>query len=158
MLPLTVQWFSVTVAEGFSWDRPPPNTPAELPLMVQSVSVVVPLLYRPPPLPSVLPPVIFNPESDAVTSSSTWKTRLLPPPSMVTPARGPVIASVPVVSLNSSWLPFRGIICTVRNTVRSKVMVWSPPVALAWAIAWRKSIVPAAGVSVGLVTTMVDGT
>ena len=40
-----------------------------LPLTVQSVSVVVPKLARPPPLLQVpaLPPVIVSPEIDAVT-------------------------------------------------------------------------------------------
>ena len=46
-LPLTVQSVSVAVPE---LHRPPP-LPAELPLTVQLVSVVVPSLYRPPPLP-----------------------------------------------------------------------------------------------------------
>ena len=76
--------------------RPPPPLLAELPLMVQLVSVVVPpLLYRPPPLPLALPPVIVSPEIDAVTPASTWNTRLVPPPLTVTPAAGPVIVSVP---------------------------------------------------------------
>ena len=65
-------------------------------------------LYRPPPLPSALPPVIVSPEIDAVTPASTWNTRLSPPPLTVTPAAGPVIVSVPVVSLSSSWLPRQG--------------------------------------------------
>ena len=39
--------------------------------------------------------------------ASTWNTRLCPPPLTVTPAFGPVIVSVPVVSLSSSWVPVR---------------------------------------------------
>jgi hypothetical protein len=46
--------------------------------------------------------VIVIPEMDAVTFASTWNTRLFPPPLTVTPAFGPVIVSVPVVSLSSS--------------------------------------------------------
>ena len=60
-----------------------------------------------------LPPVIVSPEMDAVTPASTWNTRLFPPASTVTPAAGPVIVSVPVVSLSSSWPPVRSIVCGV---------------------------------------------
>ncbi len=77
--------------------------------MVQLVSVTLPpSLYRPPPIPAVLPPVIVSPEIDAVTPPSTWNTRLCPPPLTVTPAVGPVIVSVPVVSLSSSWPAAQG--------------------------------------------------
>ena len=79
------------------------------PLTVQLVSVAVPpSLYRPPPLFGVLPPVIVSPEIVAVTPPSTWNTRLCSPPLTVTPALGPVIVSVPVVSVSSSWVPVKG--------------------------------------------------
>ena len=52
--------------------------------------------------------MIVSPEIDAVTPASTWNTRLAPPPLTVTPAFGPVIVSVPVVSLSSSWVPRQG--------------------------------------------------
>ena len=81
----------------------------ELPLMVQSVSVAVPLLYRPPP-PLAVPPLIVSPEKDAVTPASTWNTRLSPPPLTVTPAAGPVIVVTPVVSVSSSCVPARVIV------------------------------------------------
>src|SRR5262249_13883167 len=98
-------------------------------------------------------------EMDAVTIPSTWKTRLNPPPLTVTPAAGPVIASVPVVSLSSSWPPVRLIVLAVLNTVLSKTIDWSPPLAFARAIAWRRSVRPTTGVSVGLLTTIAgDGT
>src|SRR5262245_3635273 len=63
---------------------------------------------------------------DAVTRLSTWNTRLSPPPLTVTPAAGPVIVSVSVVLLNSSWLPVRVIVCGALNTFLSKVMVEIP--------------------------------
>ena len=69
---------------------------------------VPPSLARPPPLPVVVPPVIVSPEIDAVTFGSTWNTRLAPPPLTVTPVFGPVIVSVPVVSLSSSWRAVQG--------------------------------------------------
>ena len=111
----------------------------------------------PPPLPlPALPPVIVIPEIDAVTLASTWNTWLAPPALTVTPAFGPLIVSLPVVSLSSSWVPFRVIVCGVMNTVLSKVIVSAPPFVFARPIAWRRSIWPATGVSVGLFTTIVD--
>ena len=104
----------------------PPPSLAELPLMVQSVRVVVPYVAQTPPLLSRrvadkgavgqrrravviqaaavdgVPPVIVSPEIDAVTPPSTWNTRLSPPPLIVTPAAGPVIVGVPLVSLSST--------------------------------------------------------
>ncbi len=47
--------------------------------------------------------MIVSPEIDAVTSESTWNTRLSPPALTVTPAAGPVIVSVSVVLLSSNW-------------------------------------------------------
>jgi hypothetical protein len=44
---------------------------AVLPLTVESVSVSVPPLERPPPPPVTLPPVIVSPEMDAVTLAFT---------------------------------------------------------------------------------------
>ena len=70
--------------------------------------------------------MIVSPEIDAVTPASTWNTRLSPPPLTVTPAAGPVIVSVPVVLLSSSWVPVRVIVCGVLNTVLSKVMFEFP--------------------------------
>ena len=77
---------------------------------------------------------------------------------MVTPALGPVIVSVPVWSLSSSW-PRAGsrlIVCGVLNTFLSNVIDSAPPFVFARAIAWRRSVLPATGVSVGLLTTIVD--
>jgi hypothetical protein len=37
---------------------PPPASPAELPLTVQSVRVAMPELFRPPPLPAELPLIV----------------------------------------------------------------------------------------------------
>src|SRR6516165_7884461 len=160
-LPLTVQLVSVSVVPRLK--RPPPRllagVVAELPLTVQLVSVTLPpSLYRPPPLPVVVPPVIVTPDIDAVTPPSIWNTRLAPPASTLTPFFGPTIASVPVVSLNSSWprVGLRVIVCGVLNTVLSNVIVSFPPFVFARAIAWRRSIWPATGESVGLFTTMVD--
>ena len=48
---------------------------------------------------------MVRPEIEAVTPVSTSKTRLFPPPLMVTPAVGPVIVCVPPVSCSSSWVP-----------------------------------------------------
>jgi hypothetical protein len=79
--------------------------------------------------------VIVNPEMDAVTSPSTWNTRLFPPPLTVTPLFGPVIVSVPVGSLSSSWPPVRMIVFGELNTVLSKVIVSAPPFTFAWTIA-----------------------
>ena len=127
----------------------------EFPLTVQLVSVAVPpSLYRPPPLLAVLPPVIVSPEIDAVTPASTWNTRLSPPPLTVTPAFGPVIVSVPVVSLSSSWVPVRVIVCGVLNTLLSKAIVSAPPAEFAWPTAQRS--VPTLPLSSVLVTVNVD--
>ena len=89
------------------WAVPAP-VPAVLPLMVQSISAVFPELNMPPPALSVWPPLIVRPEIDAVTPGSTWNTRLALLPETVTPAAGPVIVSVPVVSLSSSWAAVQG--------------------------------------------------
>ena len=70
---------------------------------------------------------MVSPEIDAVTPLSTWNTRLALPPLTVTPAAGPVIVVGPVVSLSSSWLPVRVIVCGVAKTVGSKVIVSVPP-------------------------------
>ena len=59
----------------------------------------------------------------AVTPPSTWNTRLAPPALIVTPACGPLIVSVPVMSDSSSWPPVRAIVCGVWNTVMSKTIV-----------------------------------
>ena len=95
---------------------------AELPLTVQSVSVVVPSLYRPPPYAGTA-------AGDRQSRDrrrdirSTWNTRLSPPPLTVTPAAGPVIVSVPVVLLSSSWRAGQVIVWAAAKTVGSKVIV-----------------------------------
>ncbi len=85
--------------------------------------------------------MIVIPERDTVTPPSTWNTRLEWLPLTVTPAAGPVIVSVPVVLLNSSWVPLKVIVIAVLNTVLSKVIAW-PGAALAPAIASRRLVVP----------------
>ena len=128
-LPLTVQLVSVVVPPALS--SPPPLPVAELPLMVQSVSVVVPprsctsrrrvgggvaadgavgqrascrVVVQPAAVPGGRAARDGQAaEVDAVTPLSTWNTRLRPPPLTVTPAAGPVIVSVPLVLLSSSW-------------------------------------------------------
>ena len=93
-----------------------------------------------------MPPVIVSPEIDAVTSASTWNTRLAPPPLTVTPAAGPVIVSVSLVLLSSSWLPLRVIVCGVANTVWSKVIDEIPEESrLAKVMASRRLKRPAPG-------------
>ena len=98
--------------------------------------------------------MIVSPEIDAVTPPSTWNTRLSPPPLTVTPAFGPVIVSVPVVSVSSSWVPVRVIVCGVLNTLLSKAIVSAPPAEFAWPTAQRR--VPALPLSSVLVTVNVD--
>ena len=53
-------------------------------------------------------------------------------------------------------LPARVIVCGVPKTVLSKTIASSPPLEFARAIAWRRSVWLATGVSVGLFTTIVD--
>ena len=135
-LPLTVQLVSVSVPPLY---RPPPAVSpnavsgygllAELPLTLQSDSVGAVVLHAATiagghagAIAGGLPPVIVSPEIEAVTNASTWKTRLAPPPLTVTPAAGPVIVSVPVVLLSSSWVPVRVIVCGRLEHVGSKVM------------------------------------
>src|SRR5262249_13724439 len=89
---------------------------------------------------------------------STWNTRLALSPLTVTPTLGPVIVVAPVVSVSSSWVPPRVIVRAVLNTVGSNVIVSSPTFVFAMASASRRSIRPATGVLVGLLTTIVDGT
>ena len=69
-----------------------------------------------------------------MTPPPTTNTRLAPPPLTVTPAFGPVIVSVPVVSLSSSCVPLRVIVCGVLNIVLSKVIVSAPPAKFAWSM------------------------
>ena len=85
--------------------------------------------------------MIVIPEIDAVTPLSIWNTRLAPPAFTVTPAAGPMIVVVPVVSLSSSWPRAKLIVCGVLNTFLSKVIVW-PGTTLAPAIASRRLVVP----------------
>ena len=91
---LTVQSMSVAVP---SLPRPPPLPVAELPLMVQSVSVVVPWLYRPPPSVLAEPPVMVRPEIAAVTPVSISKTRLVTAAADGHARRGPVDRLRPAV-------------------------------------------------------------
>jgi hypothetical protein len=89
-------------------------------------------------LPLVLPPVIVSPEMDAVTPVSTWNTRFCPPPLIVTPPAGPVIVSVPVMSLSSSWPWVRVIVWGVLKRAGANSIVSAPPPALACPTAQRK--------------------
>src|SRR5262245_22014105 len=123
--------------------------------MVQLVSVAVPRLYRPPPT-DALPPVIVSPEIGAVTPPSIWNTRLALLPLIVTPAAGPVIVSVPLVSVSSSWPPLRVIVRAVLNTVGSKLIVFAPAVVFAWPTAQRR--LPTLPSSRAFVTVNVAGT
>ena len=100
---------------------------------MQLVSVVVPpSLYRPPPFVGRLA------AGDRQSRDRRGDTRVdlehpaRPPPLTVTPAFGPVIVSVPVVSLSSSWVLVRVIVCGVLNTVLSKAIVSAPPAEFAW--------------------------
>ena len=96
--------------------------------------------------------MIVSPEIDAVTPLSTWNTRLSPPPLTVTPAFGPVIVSVSLVLLSSSWVPVRVIVCGVAKTFLSKVMVEIPEGSrLAKAMASRRLKRPAPGARESLV-------
>ena len=99
-------------------------------MTVQLVSASVPMLSRPPPLPSVLPSVIVIPEMDAVTPESTWNTRLSPPALTVTPAFGPVIVTDSFAVLSSSWVPPRVIVCAVLKNVPNTI-VFAPPAVFA---------------------------
>ncbi len=55
-----------------------------------------------------------------MTPESIWKTRLAPPPLIVTPAVGPVIVGEP--ELNASWPAVRVIVWAVLNTVELNVI------------------------------------
>ena len=135
--------------------RPPPLPTAVFNVTQHCRSVRFPQFAIPPPSPTLaLPLVIVSPEIDAVTPTSTWNTRLALLPLTVTPAVGPVIVSVPVVSRSSSGAPPSVIVCAVAKTIASKLMAWFPPLVFAWAIASRRSVRPATGVSVGLFTTI----
>ena len=79
--------------------------------------------------------MIVIPEIDAVTLALTWNTRLAPPPLTVTPAAGPVIVCVPLVSLSMSWVPVRVIVWGVFQIVPEKVIVFAWPLLFAVAIA-----------------------
>src|SRR5262249_11755579 len=92
------------------------------------------------------------PEMDAVTSPSTWKTRLALLPLTVTPAAGPVIVAVPLGLLNSSCRPVRVIVRGVAKTRLSKVMGAFPEgEVLLKAMASRRLNRPAPGGSASLV-------
>ncbi len=122
--------------------------------MVQLLRVRAPEFCRPPPV-VVLPPVIVSPERDALTPASTWNTRLSPPPLTVTPPAGPMIVSSPDVSVSSSCLPVRVIVCGVAKTVGSKVMVLATPSVLARMMARGRlrRPEPAKRASLGVFTT-----
>src|SRR5262249_60265664 len=113
----------------------------------------------PHPHPSGSPPLTRRPHPTPSPNPPPCTPRPPPPPLPVPPAAGPVIVSVPVLSVSSSWPPVRVIVLAVLNTVLSKTIVSSPPFVFAWAMAWRRSVWPATGVSVGLLTTIAgDGT
>ena len=150
-LPLIVQLVNETVPERLY--TPPPLPPEELPLIVQLVNETVPRELSTPPPTKELPPVIVSPEIDAVTPGSIANTPLRPPPLTVTPALGPVIVSVPVVSLSSRRLPFSSMVCAVLKTDLSNVIVSAPPFKFAWPTAQANEPVPLLAV---LVTTMLD--
>ena len=104
---------------------PPPEVPAVLPVMVQLVSMTVPLTSRPAPTVAE-PPVIVRPARLAVTLLSTWNTRLCPPPLIVRPATGPVIMVVKAVLLSSSGLP-----ASVMDGTLDANVIWTPANSLA---------------------------
>ena len=82
--------------------------------------------------------MIVRPEIDAVTPRRPGTPGSVPPPLTVTPAVGPVIVSVPLVSLSSSWPPRQGDRLALAKTVGSKVIVSAPPSASARLTAWRR--------------------
>ena len=82
---------------------------------------------------------MVSPESEAVTFASTSKTRLFPPPLMVTPAAGPVIVCVPPLSFRSSGLPPSVIVWGVPKTVESKSIALAWLLAFAWVMQYRRS-------------------
>src|SRR6516225_7165768 len=110
-----------------------------------------PAPWKPEPL------VMVSPEIIALTLASILNTRLALLPLTVTPAAGPVIVSLPLVLLSSSWAPLRMIVRGVAKTVGSKVIWMSLGAAFAMLIAWRRSISLAIWVSVGLLTMMGAG-
>ena len=135
---------------------------------MQPVSVSVPRsLSRPPP--SIvstgcratwriyLPPIVI-PEIDAVTSASTWNTRLAPPALTVTPGlrahdrlRPGRVAQLELAEGRVEADRLRRL---EHRFVKGDRLV--PPVRIRLAIAWRRSIWPTTGVSVGLFTTIVE--
>ena len=107
----------------------------------------------PPPTAWRWPPVIVSPEIDAVTLGLIRNTRLSPPPLTVTPAAGPVIVSVPCVSLSVELaLPVRVIVWAVAKTVGSKVIVLATVTHSPWRWPGADRVSPATGVSVALFT------
>ena len=128
-LPLTVQSVSVAVPPLVVQAAAGVAAVAELPLTVQLVSVrLPPSLYRPPPLPVVAAPGDRQSRDRRGDAPVDLEHPARPAGVTVTPAFGPMIVSVPVVSLSSSWPRVRSrvIVCGVLNTVLSKVIVWSP--------------------------------
>ena len=93
--------------------------------------------------------MIVSPEMDAVPS--TRNTRLFPPVFTVTPAVGPMIDAVPVVSVSSSARHTNDRLRRL-DAVLSNVIVWAPQ-PIGWPIAQRSE--PSAVASV-LVTTTLD--
>ena len=93
--------------------------------MVQSVSVAVPRLYRPPPQVARWRAAGDGQSRDGRLDPRVDLEHPARPrsPLTVTPAAGPVIVSVPLVSLSSSWPEVRVIVCGVAKAVGSKVMV-----------------------------------
>ena len=86
-----------------------------------------PSLYRPPPSPVVdAPGDRQSRDRRRDTARRPGTPGSVPPPLTVTPAAGPVIVSVPLVSLSSSWPAVSVIVWAVAKTVGSKVIVGVP--------------------------------
>ena len=116
--------------------------------MVHFVSMVVPPSVSTPPFPAAGDRQPRDRRGDTAVDP---EHRGRPPPLTVTPAFGPVIVSVPVVSSARAGEAVRVIVCGVLNTLLSKAIVSFPPAEFAWTIAQRRSW-PSTGVSIGLLT------
>ena len=136
---------------------PPPLPLAEFPEMVELLTVRMPELLKPPPLPEVLAPETFTPEMlrlPPVTIVKILKSRLWLPPSkplMVSEEEpGPVMVRVPTVvpvppvpeavALASKMVGNAAVKAMVPVMLKS--MVSLPGVALASVIACRRDPVP----------------
>ena len=153
-LSLTVQLVSVVVAADVV--QAAAVEVAELPLTVQLVSVVVPpSLYRPPPLPVVVPPVIVSPEIDAVTPAVDLEHPAQPAAADRHARRRARDRLRPGRVAQLELGAGQGDRLRRAEHRRVKDDRLGPPVRIRLAIAWRRSVWPATGVSVGLFTTIV---